>query len=60
MGARYVVSGVQLGIFRSLVEAGDETQAEKLLNEIVNNQHITNSTEPLDKDIEFIKESIKP
>ena len=59
MGARYIVSGVQLGMFRSLVEAGDETQAEKLLNEIVNNQHITNSIEPLDKDINFIKDSIQ-
>lgn len=56
MGGRYIVSGVQLGIFKALVSLGDDKEAETLLNQIVQDQHLKYSHEPLKEDVKDIRE----
>jgi len=56
MGSRYMVSGVQLGMFKSFATAGDDKAAEDLLNGIVKDQQIKDSYTTLEEDVRTTRE----
>jgi thioredoxin-like negative regulator of GroEL len=56
MGSRYMVSGVQLGMIKALITTGDEEEAQNVLDTIAQDQHVQNSTELLEHDVQNIRE----
>lgn len=56
MGSRYIVSGVQLGMFKAFATAGDDEAAENLLNNIVKDQKIKDSYITLEEDVQTTRE----
>jgi hypothetical protein len=55
MGSRYILSGVQLGLFQAMAEHGDTKGIKKLANEISENQWYKDSTDTLENDVESLK-----
>jgi len=55
MGSRYVISGVQLGMFTAFSKHSDSEGAEKLMNEIINDQWYKDSTADIKEDVEILK-----
>ena len=50
MGSRYVVTGVQLGVLKGLIKH-DKEDADQLLNEIIDQQFIGESTKDILEDV---------
>ena len=58
MGSRYMISGVQLGMLKAFTTTHETVEVETLLDKIGIEQHIQDSMEPLEKDIEDIRDLI--
>lgn len=51
MGGRYLISGVQLGMLRTI---NSETERKKIIDDIINKQFIHYSDNEIEKDLEDI------
>jgi hypothetical protein len=50
MGERYIVTGAQLGIFQAMAKANKPDEIEKLVQTIIDDQHIGESTKNIKDD----------
>jgi len=53
MAGRYVITGVQIGMLKSVPS---KAARDLVLDEVLQNQHIGESNQPLDYDIKILKE----
>jgi mannose/fructose-specific phosphotransferase system component IIA len=60
MGARYLVTGVQLGMIISLAKYNEVDKIEETVNEILQKQHVGNSTNENSEDVLVMKEGKLP
>ena len=58
MAGRYLISGVQLGLLKSLTIIKDTEEVTNQLDDILNNQFIGNSENSLKEDIKKGKENL--
>lgn len=58
MAGRYLISGVQLGLLKSLALIKDTEEVTHQLDDILTNQFIGNSENSLEEDIKKGKESL--
>ncbi len=56
MGARYLVSGVQLGLFKAMAELGDIGGISSMADDIVKKQYISDSNDTVEIDAKGINE----
>lgn len=55
MGERYLVTGAQLGMFQAFAKAKDPTLTDKLVNDIIDEQFIGNTENPIKEDVQTAK-----
>lgn len=56
MGARYLVSGVQLGLFKALAEQGDIGGISSMADDIMKSQYVSDSDDTVEIDAKGINE----
>jgi hypothetical protein len=55
MGSRYLVTGVQLAMIKTIAQTGDIESVKKLCHEIHDEQYIVESNEDIKKDAEILR-----
>jgi mannose/fructose-specific phosphotransferase system component IIA len=58
MGARFIVTGVQLGLLITANQEKKENIVEKLIDNIIDKQYIGTSSQTIEGDAEMIKSKI--
>lgn len=57
MGSRYLITGVQLGILKGLIQCNKIEEADKLINEIIEDQFVFESNLMIERDVQHIQNS---
>ena len=57
MAGRYVVTGVQIGLLKSMIKLGEKDLAGKQLDDIMKDQFIGNSKNSIKEDVKEWKEN---
>lgn len=55
MGSRYLITGVQLGIIKRLIQSNKIEEADKLIDEIVEDQLVFESNLMIERDVQHIQ-----